>query len=270
MSFHISQMPLIFADEYIPKEYGKSGVGILRQLIGIQSLTVTRKGKLSANLRGSLRIIMACNDHQMLDFDESLGRQSQEAIAQRILFIQCQSKAVKYLQKFSKKTIAKWIDREIAEYALWLADNRKIKPGKRFYVEGVLGATARQIAVSNTNTSLICEWIVGYLLTPELLHEKGLVKINRNRLYINNQALNKTWNTYLNRSDKKLNTKEIGQALASLAKSEKNKTFKVSVNSKKKTRLRYWEIDIEHIIEWGETNNFATREDIEKRLEKGS
>lgn len=264
----LAQNPLIFADEYIPKKWGRSVIGDIRKLISAGTTTIRRKHKPTALLEGSPRLIIASNETQtLLEGDESIGREGQEALAKRILSIYACDAAITYLKKLSQPTRDAFVRFAIAEHALWLSENREVMSGERFYIEGELDTTARTLNLSQVNVSLVCEWLAGYVLNPDKVDASGekLILADMGRLFVNNQVFQKYWGQY-HKSQAQLSSLKIARALPILSKEAKSKVIKVTPANRGPTRLRYWEIDTENLIVWAEANNWSLREELESRL----
>lgn len=263
----LARCPLILADEYIPQKYGESVTGQIRQLIGTSSFTIRRKHKATAELHGCTRVIFTSNEAVLFELDDSVGRLSQEALAKRILYLPTGPQAAELLTRIKPARLQQWRGRAIAEHALWLAENREVTRGQRLHVEGDLGTMLRRLNIGNRATSLVCEWLVGYLLNPRKVEdqEQALIRLDLGRLYVNNQALVKYWKLY-HEHEQNLSTHKIGKALGALSKSERASNLTVDIPGRGRTRLRYWEIDTDNLIEWSEANNWASCEELEERL----
>lgn len=263
----LAKNPLVLADEYIPTRPGESVTGQLRQLIGSQSFTIRRKHKVTVELLGNLRVIFTSNETGLFEFDDAVGRLSQEALAKRILYLAVAPSAADYLRTIKPERLHQWRRRAIAEHALWLAANRNVTPGRRLYVEGDLGMMLRRLNVGNRSTSLVCEWLVRYLLDPQKtdMQEQGLVRVDSGRLWVNNQAVVKHWTVY-HEHERPLSTHRVGKALGALAESGAPHHLTVKIPGRGETRLRFWEIDLEQLVEWSETNNWCTAEELRARV----
>jgi hypothetical protein len=265
-----SKNPVILADEYIPQNYGKSVTGDIRALIGTKSFTVRRKRKPTIDLHGAPRLFITSNDQTVLNIDEAIGRESLEAIARRLLYIHVNKKAADFLETLLFEEREAWKERKIAEHCLWLQANRKVIPGKRFFVEGSMGPSIKQMIFGNRPTSLLCEWIVNMLVSPTrgILEGKGniplyqYIKVYKGALYVNNTIVGERWETFLPR-ERPLSSSQIGKALASLS-SQNNATL-LRTNNK---RRRYWKIDMDLIVQWAIVHNICDTNDILLAIKK--
>lgn len=152
--------PLVFADEGLSGSHNGSVNDILRRAIGQSGFPLRRKFVSDANVIGALRIMMATNNSDILKDFEDLSPEDRNAIAQRILLIGIHDgKAKALLDSLPHSTKAEWANYKIAEHALWLRDNRPVKPGKRFIVEGEGTEIVDRLSVSAGAASDMLEFI---------------------------------------------------------------------------------------------------------------
>lgn len=259
--------PLVFADEQVPKSFGgQSASAKLRALLGVKERTLKRKYLPNADLTGALRLVLAANNESLLDELDAHTAADLEAIAQRFLYIHVDAEAsVKYLSTFSKATLEEWAQTGIAEHALWLQENHVIeKPGRRFWVEGDLSMIHRLLLTGGHWTSLVCEWLLRYLLNPRPLHAdaevNGLVRIEDERLLVNEQAIADKWSLYLKNVRQDPQVRQIGQALRSIS-SPHRKQLRWA-----RRAIRYRVVETSHLIAWSERHGIGDEQAIKDRL----
>lgn len=258
----ISKCPLIVADEQIPQSFkGQRSSAELRALIGNSSRTLTRKYAHNADLVGAVRLILSANNADMLVFEESLSQADLEAVAGRFLHIQGDKSAKSFLDSIDTTG---WIDDDIiAKHALWLRDNRVVVPGKRFLVEGSARDVSKQLATRGGVAGRVAEWLVRYLCetpTSQIAakqsspQQKDVVRVGNGRYLVNTNAIVLFWPQY-SKSNVTPTTPQVGAALRNLS------TRQVRAGSK-----RYFDIDIEAISSWAESNLIGDSEMIQEKI----
>jgi hypothetical protein len=260
----ISRCPLIVADEQIPNSFkGQRSSAELRALIGNSSRTLTRKYAHNADLVGAVRLILSANNADMLVFEESLSQADLEDVAGRFLHIQGDKAAKDFLNTIDTTG---WVDDDtIAKHALWLRDNRTVVPGKRFLVEGSARDVSKQLATRGGVAGRVAEWLVRYLCetpTSQLAarqsspQQKDQVRVGNGRYLVNTNAIVTFWEQW-SKSKVTPTTPQVGAALRNLS------TRQVRAGAK-----RYFEIDIEAIASWAESNLIGDAQMIQERIDQ--
>jgi hypothetical protein len=255
----ISQCPLLVADEKLPRGCTSAH---LRQIIGTSARTMTRKYMPSAPLVGAVRLLLMANNERMLQTGEEEQDASDiAAVAGRFLHIKVDRRAVDYLNSLGGRTGTNgWVDEDIiAKHALWLSENLRedFRPGSRFLVEGHKTRVHRQMVLNNHAASVVCEWLVKYLLAPlDGLKQQRLILVARDKLMVNSFALANFWDTYVT-SNKVFTLTKIGRGLNALSLPGEN--------SRVESR-RYANIDISLLFEWAEVHGVADVEQMKIAL----
>ena len=256
--------PLIVADEDIPTCNRRSATATLRTLLSTTSRTLRRKYLPNSECRGAVRLVLTANNEFLLETKGVSSAQDLEAIAQRFLYIPVDDAAVEYLNKIPRQVKEDWGNFAIAGHALWLSQNHTIAhPGKRFYVEGDISMMHRLLMTGSFWNSLVCEWLVKYLLAPHLydIHKTGFIQREHGELYVNDQAISEGWNVFL-KTKQDCETAKVGAALEAISKS------KTRIQKRYKTkRIRYRVIDVAHLLVWSDRYNIGDREAILRALE---
>jgi len=223
----LSRMPLIVADEGISMRDEQMSEK-LRSLIATQSRELNRKYMPVTQLRGAVRVIITTNEDNVLQFKGTHTSESTEAIAKRFLKIESDESARECMVEMTRKGEQDdWLARRIPEHVLWLSENRTVESGDRFLVEGAVDENIVSLVVDNDSTSLICEWIVNWLMNPNALeHNTQLDNLHRfnsqtGTIEIAAYAIQQAWDSYLSQY-RILDLKEIGKALSSIS-AKKNK-----------------------------------------------
>jgi hypothetical protein len=214
------QCPMVFCDEALPVVDGRMVTSAtLRELIGNTSHTIRRKFLPNAQLEGAIRFYFADNHGSLLDFDEMLASEDADAIASRFLWITVNNDAAQYLESIGGwKGTEDWVTYDIVpQHFKWLAVNRQVTLGNRFLVEGDIGALRGRILTRARLPSLVCEWIVSYMLNPLACPEietKGDVLIGDGAALVRAGALASAWEKYI-KSDKPRSVEAISRVLSS-------------------------------------------------------
>jgi hypothetical protein len=153
--------PLVFADEGFTVPRNGNVNDILRRAIASPSIHLRRKFISDVTVKGAIRVMMATNDENILKDFKDVGADARDALAERILLIGIHDgKARAILSGMPHEDKAIWKELMIAEHALWLRDNRVVKHGKRFIVEGVGTEITDRLSVSAGVAPDMLEFIV--------------------------------------------------------------------------------------------------------------
>jgi len=255
----LCRCPLVVADEEIPRRWRSTVTTTLRSMLSTMSRTLKRKYRPTSEVRGAIRLILAANNEFLLDSKDVSSSQDLEAIAQRFLYVPVPQDAVGYLNGLSRQKKERWMREGIARHALWLSKNHEVKePGKRFWVEGDVSLMHRLLMTGSHWNSMICEWLVRYLMNPNPFDSKatGLIRREDAVLLVNDQAILDGWELYL-KTKQEPETAKIGAALRAISKTTRRQQLRFNGQ-----RVRYRVIDIDHLISWSDRYNIGDRETI--------
>tara|TARA_R110000824_G_scaffold55027_4_gene151614 strand:- start:5617 stop:8082 length:2466 start_codon:yes stop_codon:yes gene_type:complete len=238
----LAKMPLIVADEGMSMKDEQMSEK-LRSLIATQSRELNRKYLPVTQLKGAIRLIITTNEDNVLQFKGTHTSESTEAIAKRFLKVEAEDKARAHMVRMVRESQqAEWMLKKIPEHALWLSQNRKVIPGDRFLVEGAVDENIVALVVDNDSTSLICEWLVNWLMSPNALeHNANLENLHRfdsqtGMIEIAAYAIQQAWDTYLSQY-RILDLKDIGKALSAISvkknKAERKRVREIGHGSKR-------------------------------------
>ncbi len=165
----LAKCPLVFADERVPKDgRGEPQTDLLRKLVQDRSRSFKRKNLPTAELVGCIRLILAANSPDMLVSSvKHLTNDDIGAIAERFLCIHVRTNhARRYLDSLDLATRRK-LPVTFASHVMWLNQNRQVKYGGRFLVEGDQNSeVAKALATMAGYRSEICKWVTGFLMNP--------------------------------------------------------------------------------------------------------
>ncbi|MCP4214478.1 MAG: hypothetical protein GY765_07460 [bacterium] len=268
----LTRCPLVLADEAIPKKKYSSGTvtAKLRSELSVTDRPLTRKYLPVSPLRGAIRLIMSANNSYILDNRDVSTAMDLDAIAQRFLYVKVPGSiqdcpATDFMLSLSKEEVFQWLHFDIAKHVLWLRENHvRTTKGGRFAVEGDITSMHRMVMLGSKWNSLAAEWLVRYLLEPRLYEgqRRGLCRRGDGRLLVNNQAVIDGWTMYHKNILDRPDTAKIGMALSALSKSDKPIQRKVQGH-----RVRFWDIDIDHLIAWSERFGIGDKETLEGAIE---
>jgi hypothetical protein len=221
----LTRCPLVHADEYLPLSgrSGKQHSTNLRSLVAQDSRPLNRKYLASADLRGTLRLILTANNARLLNMgDEELEYNDLEATAGRFLHIDAGQEPRAYLQQLGgREGTDGWVDRDvIARHALWLRADRMPSPKlqSRFIVEGHVTAMHESLAVQGAVPNLVCEWLANHLTKAHAaVQQSRSVLVGNEMLLVNTAALVEHWEKYLPGTRAVPTTTRIGKALRNLS-----------------------------------------------------
>lgn len=261
----LTKCPIIFGDEAIPKYWkGNPTTTKIRSIISQQSRTLSRKHKAPADLVGSVRLILTANNEHLLSGDGASTHLDLQAIAQRFLYIEVGEDAKDFIEALSHEEIEDMLDGDgIAKHTLHLYATRKVTKGRRFWVEGDTDSMHRILMTGTAWNSLVCEWLVRYLMNPTGFDEaaNGLIRRGEGRLLVNEQAVIDGWKMYLE-TTKDPETAKIGTALRAVSTKEKPIQLRF-----KGRRLRYRVIDVEYLYDWSKRYNIGDSESLKLSLD---
>lgn len=244
--------PLVLADETIPRDNrGRVRTDELRQLIQGRSRSLNRKFLPTAAMRGAIRLIITANNQELLTSNEALTANDIQAIVDRIIYIKCTQNAAKYLKTTDARSFVAG-DR-IATHALWLAENRPIKEGRRFLVEGSASSLHKALTTSSGLRSAVCNWLVAYLLSPNHIDSTGKLLVRREggELLATSRGIAEGWKHYPT-NEFAPSPGKISKAIGGLSFSQK-KQLKDGAG----IRTHYWVLDSSNLIDWAERNSYA-------------
>ncbi len=270
----LCKCPIIFGDEAIPKYWkGNPTTTKIRSIISQQSRTLSRKHKAPADLVGAIRLILTANNEHLLSSDGASTHLDLQAIAQRFLYIEVGEDATEFMESLSdaETSAILWGD-GLAKHALYLEKTREVTKDRRFWVEGDTDSMHRMLMTGTAWNSLVCEWLVRYLLKPNVFDKanNGLIRRGPNEktgvseLLVNEQAIIDGWKTYID-IHKDPETAKIGTALRAL--STKQKPVQLRFMGK---RLRYRIIDTEYLFDWSRRYNIGDEASIRFSLDGGN
>lgn len=253
----IVRCPLVLADEALPRHWkGNSITTKLRSIISTLERTLTRKYLPPCTLRGAIRLIITANNEFLLSNKDAVSGQDLEAVARRFLYIDAPEEATRLLESLPAELRDGWAKGGIASHALWLAQNRKVERGRRFWVEGDVSQMHRLLLVSSDWTSRVCDWLVHFLMNPKpyLQRNDGLIRVGKGRLLVNEESIVQGWKLYLYDTNIEPETGKVCAAVRAISKKERPCLRWKNPATGKAVRYRYREIMVDMLFGWAKSN----------------
>lgn len=258
--------PVVLADETLPENVTSGGI---RSLIGNDIITIRRKYLKEIKLQLGIRLIIAANNDNLLNFNELLGSDDIRALGTRFLYVNTPEAAAAYIRQLNARhpdaarggghpATDEWIrERLIARHALWLAQNRDVKRGKRFRVHGEETRFHRSLATRRKSSSLVTEWLAKFLDDPKTeITRTGLVLVGDGRFLVNSDALSKFWGVYVQSQPLPFARVVLGQILRSLS----------IVDKKRIRQCWYYDISLPFVLEYAEDHGLGDAEKMQARV----
>lgn len=143
-----------------------------RSLTGNHEHEVMAKFRMPETLLGCPRVLITSNENDSLQLGrEELSVYSENALGRRILVFEGQEAAAIYLAELGGwDATGDWAkaDGELVCHLRWLAENREVKPGKRFLVEG---DASSWVASAHLRAGLASEVVQAYVAYEDLVEE---------------------------------------------------------------------------------------------------
>jgi hypothetical protein len=262
----LASCPLCFADEQLPKDHrGFAKNAELRIHIQATRRPLKRKFQPNATLEGATRTIVAANSEDVLSTQENLSAFDIDAIIDRYFHALTQAEANTYL---ANTDTSRWVEGDlIAEHVLWLVDNHPWERRGRFLIKVEDQGLQRQLVTRTGVRSSICQWLVGYLLSPGKFDNDArghnLVRIDNTRLLVNAQGIIECWDHYV-KNEKCPFTGHLSSDLIALCKN----VPRVRLENDENKRVNYRVFNVDNLIAWAERTGFADKEAIEEALLK--
>jgi hypothetical protein len=267
----IIKCPLLWIDEGVP-DSRKGITTILRSLVGNSSFSLNEKFEPTRPVEGAVRLLICANNNRVLMAGGSeLSTHDLEAVVGRILYVPVQQAGANYLINYNdgKQLTNEWVKGDgLAKHCLYLYQNRKFTPGKRFLVEGDETEMHRQMILQGDSNGLVYEWLARFATNPEQVTNryKGenrapLAHIGEGKLLINTQCVLDTWGAYMPKETPSLNTTRIGTALGQVSE-------RIARLGPRGDRNRYHVIEPDMILEWCRKNQVGNEDKIEDNLQR--
>jgi hypothetical protein len=260
--------PLVFADERVPKDIrGHVRTDDLRKFISDRYRTKKVKFESDGEIQGAARVIIAANNPTLLQAGANLTQEDIEAIAERLLYVEVSEAGKHYLESLPRERIEAFVQEdEIAAHVLWLAETRVVERQGRFLVSGNRDKVVRSMTVSGGLRSAILNWVVLWLLEPNKLAGRDLVRVYAKEVLVSGRGVQEYWATYEVNYRNPPNAADIRTALSGICRPGTRQ-----LRSKTAGKVRYWIVDQELIASWCDQHaGYAEWEDLQERIKTAS
>lgn len=252
------RVPIVVAEEAVPRNWrGMPATTRLRALITEPSRELLRKYRTPAEMRGYIRLILTSNNDELLRGDIHT-QEDLHAIAQRFLMITAKSDATDYL--LSLEDVDAWRRENVfAEHVMFLAENMEVVKAGRFWVEGNAEEMSLGLMVGSHWNSRVCQWLVQYLMSPNLVASgmRGTIRRRDGGLYVNEQALLMHWQQYFPGTREEPEIERIASALRTVS------TGRGRVRrGYKGVKLQYHQVDVNMLLLWVDRTGVGDHETI--------
>lgn len=236
--------PVVLADESMTNAFRSSSSADFRRLISATSRTLTRKYLPAGTLKGAIRLVITANDGHALGItNETLNRDSLEAIAERILWVPVSARAANYLVSLGgMEGTAEWIWQgdgkpgKVAEHIHWLSQNRQVKRGSRYLVEGALTEFHTSLTLATGDNPNILA-VAAMVLNANRSGETAVLR-RGDKVYINSNGVRNAWPGMLKSLPPSLSA--ISTCLESLSVDQCRET----INGRQSS---YWVLPLEYV-----------------------
>ena len=206
----LSKCPVVYAEESIPWEFRRD-VGLLKALITEDNQQLREKYQSTAELHGSVRLILARNDHRLFEAGEALSQSTVDALTDRLLYVNTGYVEAPYFQSD-----------EIARHILWLMENHAVPPSRR----GGLWVTGRPSrlhyrmrAFTSKTSASVCEWLLNFLEHPTFTGDTGMegFRLDSQGMAVSPRLVHSKWEQCAGKEIRQPTRAQIADALAGMS-----------------------------------------------------
>jgi hypothetical protein len=167
----MAKTPLVVADENVEGASAfqdKSLINNFKKLISGEADPVNQKNKDHFVIDGNWRVVATGNNaSNLIKFKEDINQKDMDALTSRTLFIAPNNTLCLRLLSKGRELTEGWPEKKIPEHIRWLEENREVKRGSRFLVEGVRTDWHDAARINSPNTGLIVRTIGDHLQTAQ-------------------------------------------------------------------------------------------------------
>lgn len=264
--------PLILADEHIPRHAnGRARTEDLRVLVQSRAAEVNRKYAAPLTVKGANRVIITTNsDHPFRVGNSELNENDVKAIADRLLVITPSPQAAEFLASVDT---SEWVEGNlIAQHALWLRDQIPLPvTPSRFLIDPPDKSFARKLAVAGEDASLVCAWLVHWLLaepksraTP--INLRDVLCFSEGSLWLQPSFMLDNWGAFQPVGGKPAPSPDaFGRLLRRLGLTGQRRLIRRPSREK---YVWYRELEISRLADWCENTGIFEVEEVIEALQK--
>jgi hypothetical protein len=223
----IGYCPLVFADEILPPAWeGPKGLGRFREFIATRYRTLHRKYLNRLPMVGSVRVIFAANNLDLVDARAQLTPNDRAAVLERIAHIEVGEAAVRFLRTLNRATIDRWVAGDgLARHVLWLRAQGLAERQGRFGVAPTRTRLSDEMVASHPTNSAVAQWLLLHLVDASRISapmggaRAPLAVVEGGRYYVNVQALSDQlrWERYVSSPREVPPPRRLSKALVELS-----------------------------------------------------
>lgn len=207
----LARCPVVYAEETIPWEFRRD-TGLLKELVTSDSQQLREKYQSNADLLGSLRLVIARNDHKLFEAGEVLTQATVDALMDRLLYVDTGDTPAPFFET-----------REIAEHILWLEQSRNVAESSRpgLWVTGVPSRLHHRMRAFTSRTSVsVCEWLLAFIERPQLCGDTGITqfRLDSQGLRVTPKLVYEKWEAYCGKEVRQPTKAQIAEALGGIGK----------------------------------------------------
>lgn len=259
----LTQCPLIFADEEVPKTPGI--MAKIRANISNPNFSLNRKFMPTTTVEGKLRYIISGNDEEILNTTEQINSDGIAAVSDRILYLKADASPGEWIRYLvanrPRGVISAWVDADVViKHVLWLTTQRP------FTEEGTLERTvgggsktyAEQLTVASGGVPAVLEFLARYVSEPSgTQHPSKFVIIGKGELLVSTELM----------TDKALWERFAG-AHRMLAASNITKAMQQIRESDREVNGRFYHVmRVTTLLDWMRKNQVGNYRDAKARIE---
>lgn len=261
----ILNCPFVFADEEMPPDVTS---GTVRDFISGLQRPIKRKGKDEGSMLGAVRLMLAANNADMLKFSrEDFEKEDIAAVGARILYFRCDPEAAAYLQSLGGfEGTADWVQGDrIAKHIHWLAQNRQVKKGTRFLIEGGVDVIHRNLATSGNSRDRAVEWICRAMLENWPAANPG-IRFGGGELFVNALFVQQSWTQIL--GDQRIpSLVRIGKTFRPIAIGERRLSIGPKIRNDQR-RADFYRIDPQFVYDNAARLQIGTEEEFRGLIDR--
>lgn len=206
----LARCPVVYAEETVPWDFRRD-TGLLKELITADSQQLKVKFQDSADLIGSVRVIIAKNDHKLFEAGEALTQNTVDALCDRILYVHMGDAPAPYIPA-----------KEMAEHILWLEANRTVGQSSRggMWVTGKptrlhyrMRAFTSKVAIS------VCQWLLNFIESPHLCGDTAgaRFRLDSQGLQVQSKLIYDKWEPYASKECRQPTMAQVAEALGGIS-----------------------------------------------------
>lgn len=263
-NFDLTQCPVVFADEQLPRISGRVPTEEIRSMISSGVHDVNQKGIPRGKLYGYLRNVIAANSEEGISLGKVFHTKNDAyAVSRRFLVVECPEEREEAARNLFVKNHDLFLEKSaIAEHCLWLNQNHERKD-VRF---GITTSSFNTILTADEGADAVLSWIYQRLIkkfpnAPETIRkELPPVFVCKEKVYVHLKGMVAEWSEYvIDKRKHDYNFRILRRAIEAVSVRE----VRVSISDKYN---RYWQINVELFREYVEKSGLDDEERIDALL----